>query len=216
MRIESKSKLVMIGDSVTDCQRSKPVGEGLFDALGKGYVSMVDAMIHASHPEYEIRIVNMGLSGNNVRDLKTRWQNDVLNQEPDWVSVMIGVNDVWRQFDTPLQTQWQVPLDEYEKTLADLVKQTKPSVKGLVMMTPYIMEPNRKDAMRATMDKYSAVVRKLARKHGAIFVDIQGAFDTVLRHRHPMSLAWDRIHPNTTGHMIIANAFLDAIGFKRK
>ena len=41
MLIEKNSKLIMIGDSVTDCDRAKPVGEGLFEAIGKGYVGYV-------------------------------------------------------------------------------------------------------------------------------------------------------------------------------
>ena len=168
MKIKPGSKLVMIGDSITDSERARPNGEGLFQALGKGYVSLVDGLIHSSHPEYRIRVVNMGCSGNTVRDLKTRWQADVLDRKPDWLSIMIGINDVWRQYDTPLQTEWQVPLAEYEQTLDALVRKTRPRVKGLILATPYLLEPNRADPMRATMDQYSAVVRKLARKHGAI------------------------------------------------
>src|SRR5215211_5094424 len=102
LRIQPNSKLVMIGDSITDCERARPVGEGLFDALGRGYVSYMDAFLGAVYPERGIRIVNMGISGNTVRDLKGRWETDVLALKPDWVSLMIGINDVWRQFDSPL------------------------------------------------------------------------------------------------------------------
>ena len=214
MRIENGNKLVMIGDSVTDCERSKPVGEGLFQALGKGYVSLVDALLQSTQPERCIRVVNMGLSGNNVRDLKARWQSDVLDLNPDWLSIMIGINDVWRQFDSPYQPEWAVPLEIYEQTLSELVEQTQPHLKGLVLMTPYFIEPNQQDAMRARMDQYSQVVRMLARKHGALLVDTQAAFDQVLEHVHPMTLAWDRVHPNPIGHMVIARAFLKAVGYR--
>jgi lysophospholipase L1-like esterase len=61
------------------------------------------------------------------------------------------------------------------------------------------------------MDEYGAIVKKLAPKHQAILVDTQAAFDAVLQHMHPMELAWDRVHPNTTGHMIIARAFARAL-----
>lgn len=213
MRIENGNKLVMIGDSVTDCERSKPVGEGLFQALGKGYVSLVDALLQSTQPERCIRVVNMGLSGNNVRDLKARWQSDVLDLNPDWLSIMIRINDVWRQFDSPYQPEWAVPLETYEQTLSELVEQTQPRLKGLVLMTPYFIEPNQQDAMRARMDQYSQVVRMLARKHGALLVDTQAAFDQVLEHVHPMTLAWDRVHPNQIGHMVIARAFLKAVGY---
>lgn len=214
MRIDANSKLVMIGDSVTDCGRARPFGEGLFDALGKGYVTLVDAHLQSRYPEKRIRVVNVGSSGNNVRDLKARWQTDVIDLKPDWLSIMIGINDVWRQFDTPYQTEWGVPLDEYEKTLAGLVEQTKPLVKGLVLMTPYFIEPNQDDAMRACMDNYGKVVRNLAKKYGTFFVDTQAAFDEVLKDTHPMSLAWDRVHPNQIGHMILAKAFLKVIDYQ--
>lgn len=214
MRIESGSKLVMIGDSITDCDRAKPAGEGLFEALGRGYVSQVNALLQAADPARSIRVVNMGLSGNTVRDLKARWQTDVLDLYPDWLSIMIGINDVWRQFDCPQQTEWGVPLDAYEHTLNDLIEQTKAHLKGLVLMTPYFIEPNKQDAMRARMDQYGSVVKALAQKHGALLVDTQAAFDKVLEHLHPMSLAWDRVHPNQTGHMVITRAFLKAVDFR--
>lgn len=212
-QIQPGSKLVMIGDSITDCERARPVGEGLFEALGKGYVSIVDSMIQATFPAHRVRVVNMGTSGNTVRDLRERWQTDVVDLRPDWLSVMIGINDVWRQFDSPYQTEWHVPLDEYRRTLDELAAASRPSVAGLVLMTPYVIEPNRADPMRAMMDSYGAAVRELAERHGAVFVDTQAAFDRVMAHTHPMALAWDRIHPGRTGHVILARAFLEAVGF---
>ena len=68
--------------------------------------------------------------------------------------------------------------------------------------------------MRAQMDRYGAVVRALARKHGAVFVDTQAAFDAVLEHLHPMTLAWDRIHPVLAGHVALAQAFLRGVEFE--
>jgi len=214
MMIEPCSKLVMIGDSVTDCGRARPVGEGLFEALGKGYVSLVDALLQATQPEKKIRVVNMGTSGNTVRDLKVRWQTDVIDIAPDWLSIMIGINDVWRQFDTPLQAEWSVPLNEYAETLDELVAQTLPSVKGMVLMTPYFIEPNQSDAMRKRMDQYGAAVKAIGKKYQVITVDTQATFDEVLAHLHPISLAWDRVHPNQIGHMLIARAFLTAVGYR--
>jgi lysophospholipase L1-like esterase len=68
--------------------------------------------------------------------------------------------------------------------------------------------------MRATMDKYGAVVKKIAKENGAIFVDSQAAIDKALKTVYPGTLAWDRVHPNQVGHMILAKAFVDALGFK--
>ncbi|MBA2480040.1 MAG: SGNH/GDSL hydrolase family protein [Planctomycetes bacterium] len=214
MRIAPKSKLVMIGDSITDVERARPIGEGLFGALGKGYVAYVDGLLASAYPAHRIRVVNVGTSGNTVRDLKARWQTDVLDLKPDWLSIMIGINDVWRQFDSPLRTEIHVGLDEYQRTLEELVAATKPSLKGLVLMTPFYIETNRQDAMRAQMDRYGAAVGAVAKKHGAILVDMQAAYDRVLAHGHSAGLAWDRVHPTHVGHMLMARAFLDGIGYE--
>jgi len=215
LKIEKNQKLVMIGDSITDAGRVQPIAEGLFDPLGRGYVTMVDSLINAVHPDRGIRLINVGTSGNTVRDLKDRWERDVLNLKADWVSVMIGTNDVWRQFDLPKQTDGHVRIDEYTRTLEELVIRTLPVLKGgMILMTPFYIEPNCADAMRAMMDRYGGVVRTVAEKHKTVFVDTQAAFDEVLKHVYPATLSWDRVHPSQTGHMIIARAFLKAIGFQ--
>jgi lysophospholipase L1-like esterase len=133
--------------------------------------------------------------------------------KPDWVSIMIGINDVWRQFDVPLMKEQHVMIGEYEETLDKLVETTLRAKKGVILMTPYYIEPNRDDAMRARMDKYGQAVRKIAIRRKTLFADTQAAFDSILKTCHPNALAWDRVHPNQIGHMVIARAFLDAIGF---
>lgn len=214
MIIEAGSKLVMIGDSITDADRARPVGEGLFGAVGKGYVAYVDALLGTFYPDRNIRIVNMGSSGNTVRDLKARWQTDVLALKPDWLSIMIGDNDVWRQYDSPLQIEGHVYAEEYTATLEALVAQTQPLVKQIVLMTPFYIEPNPQDKMRATMDQYGAIVRDIATKQGTLFVDTQAAFNAALEHYYPATLGWDRVHPTHIGNMILARAFLNSIGFE--
>lgn len=214
MKIRKGQKLVLIGDSITDAGRAQPVGEGLGDPLGRGFVTQVESLLGVTYPERGIRVVNVGTSGNTVRDLKARWERDVLALEPDWLAVFIGVNDVWRQFDLPRMPEAHVPLREYERTLDELVRLTRPKLAGLVLMTPFFIESSRRDAMRRRMDAYGAVVKKLAKRHDAVLVDVQAAFDRLLQHQHSSALAWDRVHPTQTGHMVIARAFLNAIGYK--
>ncbi len=205
-------KLVVIGDSITDAGR-KDAGEGLFEAIGRGYVAQIDGLLGAVYPELAIRVINKGTSGNTTRDLKARWQKDVLDQRPQWVACMIGTNDVWRQFDVPRMPEQAVTPAEYERNLGELVSATRPLVAGIVLMTPFYLEPNRADRMRAMMDRYGAVVKKLAAAHDAILVDTQAAFDQVLEHAYPASIAWDRVHPNHVGTAVLTRAFLDAVGF---
>ena len=217
MILTPHSRLLFIGDSITDAGR-EPMGEPApwgTPGLGRGYVSLVESWLLATRPQDRVRVFNRGTSGNTVRDLAARWQTDVLDLKPGLVSIMIGVNDVWRQFDTPLRTEEHVLPEEYERTLEKLAARTLPGLGApsrLLLATPFFFETNRADPMRARMDEYGAIVRRLAAKHGATFVDTQAAIDAVLAHVHPMSLAWDRIHPQPAGHMILARAFLAALG----
>lgn len=214
MILEKETKWVMIGDSITDAGRSES-GEATpwapQEGLGYGYVNLVNAHIQAANPEKNIRIMNRGVNGNTIRDLKARWETDVVALNPDWLSVMIGINDVWRQHDTPLQPEGHVSLEEFEKTYIELLAPIRPKLKGLILAAPYMIENLTSDPMRMMMDQYGAVVKKLAVKFDAIYVDVQPEFDHHLKFRHSGALAWDQIHPNTTGHLIIAQQFLNAI-----
>lgn len=210
MPFENGQTLLFTGDSITDCDRGHPVGSG--SRLGSGYVSLVDNLLAAWHPELSMKILNTGVSGSTVVDLETNWQRNVLDIAPDWLSVMIGINDVWRQFDSR-DLPDVVTLERYEKTYRGLLEQTRPGLRGLVLMTPYFIEPRLSEPMRGLMDSYGEVVERLAQDFEAVFVDVQAAFDAYLAHRPPQSLAEDRVHPNSTGHMIIARSFLTAMGF---
>lgn len=213
MKLTKNSKLVFMGDSITDCGRKRPIGEGAEPGWGNGYVNLVVSHLAAEWPEYNIHFQNMGISGNTVRDLKSRWQTDCLDLKPDWVSIMIGINDVWRQYDRPYQKGAGVPIKEYAETLEELIVKTKPHLSGgLILVTPYYIEPLKTDPMRKSMDEFGACVQSLAIKYNTIFVDTQAAFDKTLLHSYSASIAKDRVHPMTSGHMIIANAFLRGIG----
>jgi lysophospholipase L1-like esterase len=214
MEIKLNQKLLFIGDSITDCDRAMPHGEGGFDALGKGYVSFVDALLQAVYPELGIRVVNKGISGHTVRDLKNRWHEDVMAQKPDWLSIMIGINDVWRQYDTPFIKENHVYAEEYEETLRKLVTDTQPLVEQIVLMSPFYLESNEQDKMRQTMDQYGHIVKKIAEDTNCLFVDTQAAFNVVLKELYSAALAWDRVHPSAAGHMVLARAFLNRVGFE--
>jgi lysophospholipase L1-like esterase len=180
--------------------------------LGDGYVAFVDSLLAALHPEVNIKVLNTGINGHRITDLEARWQRDVLDLAPDWLSVMIGINDVWQQFGNQLEPD-QIKIEQYENIYRKLLKQIRHDLKGLILMSPYFIEPDPSNLMRKHMDAYSRVVEKLAHEFDALFVDTQAAFDRYLAHRSPQSLSDDRIHPNKTGHMIIANAFLESIEF---
>lgn len=213
MIFEHLDRIVFTGDSVTDMQRARPVGEGLFDNLGHGYVRVIDNMLNAWYPERAIHISNTGTDGNTSRDLKARFQTDVIDLNPDWVSICIGINDVWRQFDSPSIIDSHVYTEEYETNLEDMIVSVKDRVKGIIIMSPYYMEPNKNDPMRKCMDQYVAICRRLAEKHRCRFIDLQKVFVEYFNYRHSTYIAWDRVHPNQVGATVIAKAFLEACEF---
>lgn len=215
MLFEKGQTILFIGDSISDYERARPVGEGLFNAWGRSYVADVGSLLGCMYPELALRIINMGISGNQARDLEARWETDVMAHRPDWVSVLIGINDVWRQFDSPTMPETHVSPEDFEATYTRLIERTLPHVQGMILMTPYFMEPNRQDSMRVRMDEYGAIVRHLAQRYHLTCVDLQEGWDRLFAHMHPCSIAWDRIHPNQTGCMYIAKQFLKAVGADR-
>ena len=114
MIFENMDRIIFAGDSVTDMGSAQPVGEGLFDNMGHGYPRVIESLVTATYPELSIRFTNSGISGNTSKDLLARYERDVLSLNPQWVSICIGINDVWRQFDSPALT------DQAVDTLAHL------------------------------------------------------------------------------------------------
>ncbi|HEY4988227.1 MAG TPA: SGNH/GDSL hydrolase family protein [Opitutaceae bacterium] len=208
MKISPGSRLLFIGDSVTDCGRARPIGEGSRAALGHGYVAEVDAALEGTKPR--VAVSNMGIGGNTVRDLALRWDTDVLALHPDWLSVMIGINDVWRQFDGVDNSAAVMP-GEFEAVYDRLLGRTRPGLRGLVVMSPFYVQALHGDPLRRRMDEYGAIARKLAARHDALFVDVQAAFDATLVRLDFTAIAGDRVHPTEEGHRILAHAFLGVL-----
>lgn len=213
MIFENMDRIVFAGDSVTDMERARPLGEGLFDNIGRSYVRVIDNMLGAWYPEILVRVTNAGVAGNTSRDLLARFQEEVVELNPDWVSIFIGINDVWRQFDTPAMPDYQVSPEEYRKNVEQMIQAIHGKVKGIFVMTPYYIENNKEDWMRKRMDEYGAICKELSEKYGCIFIDLQAAFDKYLNYRHSAFLAWDRVHPNLVGATVIAKEFLSKCQF---
>lgn len=215
MIFENMDRIVFTGDSVTDAGCAKPVGEGLFDNLGHGYVREVENLLVACYPDLMLRVTNTGVSGNTSKNLLDRFDDAVIKLKPDWVSICIGINDVWRQFDVPAIPEQAVTPEEYRKNVETMILRIKNelNVKGIFLCSPYYMEPNKSDWMRAKMDEYTAICKELAEKYDLIFVDFQAMYEKYLKHRHSASIAWDRVHPNRMGAVMMAREILSHCDF---
>ena len=206
-------RIVFAGDSVTDMGSVQPVGEGLFDNMGRGYPRVIENMIASVYPELSIRFTNSGISGNTSKDLLNRFQRDVIDMNPDWVSICIGINDVWRQYDTPAMTDYAVSPEEYEANMRKMIEAAKQTAKGVIVATPYYMEPNTADFMRGRMQVYVDICQRLAEEYGCIFVNFQAMYDNYFKYKHSSFIAWDRVHPNQIGATLMAKEWLSKVGF---
>ena len=128
---------------------------------------------------------------------------------------MIGINDIWRQFDSPGIRGAHVDPAEYRSNLCEMMERTLPVVKGVILMSPYYIETNREDPMRARTDEYIRVCEEVGKKYNCHYVNIQQAFDEYLQYRHPTYVSWDHVHPGQVGSLLIAREFLKAIGVDR-
>src|SRR5690349_18890664 len=121
---------------------------------------MVHDLIVARYPELGLKVVNRGVGGDTTRNLLARWHQDVIKEKPDWLSVGIGINDVWRSFDgSPSEA---VPIAEYEANLRRMLDQALEAQRPrLILMEPYMIERDRTRPMRHQMDMYGAVVKRV-------------------------------------------------------
>lgn len=200
----------MVGDSITDAGR-----RDTHPPYGRGYMAQLRMDVAERYPELVLTWLNRGVAGDTVRHLAVRWCDDVIAERPDLLTVMIGINDVWRRFgDRPLEA---VPADEYVSTLVPLLRRARSETGAdILVASPYMVEADRSDPMRAAMDVYGALANEVANEVEGAFIDVQKAFDRALQRRSGEDLTderQDRIHLSAAGHRIVADAFLDALGW---
>ena len=208
LRIENGQKILFIGDSVTDCGRT--TSENI-NFLGHGYPIFIASLLGAEMPETELTFVNTGISGNRVCDLKNRWQQDVIDHKPDVVSILIGINDVWRRYDSNSPTPAEVFEQDYrailEKTISDL-----PGVQ-IVMMEPFLLPiPEDRRMWREDLDVKLQVIRDLAVEFADVLVSLDGIFAAAAVKREKSFWTPDGVHPAAPGHALIAESWIHAVG----
>lgn len=211
MIFNKNDRLLFVGDSITDSNRNYEALPARWSSWGDGYVQVINSYTTAFYPELELMVINRGVSGNRVRDLATRWQSDVLDLEPDWVSIMIGVNDVCRHFDGIFYQESQVSPVEFENTLSQLVQQTLLQTKGVFLLSAFLLTPEKSDPMRQMLEEYNQLTKKVAEQYGVIYIDVQEEMDKFMEVQSGYYLSIDRVHPSLAGHFLIAKAWLTQV-----
>lgn len=206
MTFQAGEKILFIGDSITQ--------DGRFDdpnGLGKGYVRLINEYIQSNKPQLKLEIVNKGISANRVTDLADRWEEDVLTQDADWISVSIGINDVWRQLDSPEieQVSPQKFATIYDSLLQAVQQKTNAR---LILMEPTIIEEKIDSQGNILLKDYVEVVRHLAKKYDAITVSTHSTFINFLEKTPNASLTTDGVHMNDLGRKLMATTWLVGTG----
>ncbi|WP_248927562.1 SGNH/GDSL hydrolase family protein [Paenibacillus hamazuiensis] len=205
MPFQAKDKIVFIGDSITDKGRKKDPLK-----LGSGYVRMLHDYLTAEYPQLSLKIINEGVSGNRVTDLQKRWTLDVLDHKPQWISISIGINDVWRQLDSP--DIEQVYPDRYEAVYRSLLEQAKelPGCR-LILMEPTVIKEYPDSTGNRLLQPYVEAVRRLAEQFDAVLVPTHRAFLDFIRCDTGQDLTTDGVHMNTLGDTLMATTWVKAV-----
>ena len=182
------SRILFQGDSITDGNRGRSADPN--HILGHGYAFIIAAKYGAVFPERNYLFMNRGISGNKVADLQARWQRDTLDLKPDYLSILIGVND-----------NSTVPLEKYEQIYDTLLTETEAALPHIriVLCEPFTLPVGRVkenwESWSSGIKERQKIVVRLAEKHHAALVRFQGMFDAACKRAPAEYWIWDGVHP---------------------
>lgn len=206
LKIEENAAVLFQGDSITDADRFREDS----NSLGHGYAMMVAAWFSALNPERHVTFLNRGIGGNRVVDLRERWQEDCLDLTPTWVSIMIGINDTWRAFDSDDPTS----AESYEQDYRHILQQVRDQLGArILLMEPFVLPyPEDRKDWRGDLDPRIEIVHRLAEEFDAVLVSLDKIFEEKSGAVPAEFWADDGVHPSAAGHALIAQSWLDAVG----
>lgn len=203
--------VIFIGDSITDCDR-----RGGAVPFGCGYVRLVIDLITAAYPERAIAFHNKGIGGDNSSGLLSRWGDDVVALDPDWVSVLVGINDLHMHLDPQARG---ISPKEYRRNYQAFLQRTADETEArMVLMDPFYMSEETSPGGHRTrvlelIAEYNQVVRDMADEFDTLHVPLHDVFRRQLQFRPADMFGAEPVHPQQLGHTVIAQAWLSALGW---
>lgn len=195
--------IIFIGDSITESGRYEDPEE-----LGNGYVRLVHDYLITSYPDKKLEILNKGIGGHRINDLEARWDQDVIDLKPQYISISIGINDVWRQIDAPEMAQ--IMPEQFETIYRKLLTQVKEKTDaGIILMEPTVIEENLSSEGNNKLKNYVEIVRNLADEFGAALVPTHQMFLSYLQADNGYKLTTDGVHMNSAGNMLMAQSWIN-------
>ncbi len=212
--IKKKDTILFQGDSITDAGRSRDKEKtNNQPGLGNGYAWLAAAELLVNRPADGLKVFNRGISGHKVFQLAERWQSDCIDLNPDVLSILIGVNDIWHSLEPKLGYKGTVEI--YERDYHALVERTRKTLPKvtLVICEPFVLRCGAvKDNWFPEFDRYRASARRVADQHRATFVPFQTMFDEAIKYAPPEHWAADGVHPSSAGAALMSHFWLKAVG----
>ena len=199
-------RIVFQGDSITDAGRDKRN----YHELGAGYPKFAAENIRADFPQTDFEFINFGISGNRTDQLFDRLHPDAIAFNPDIISILIGINDVWHRHGASniATTDLQIETN-YRAILERLKKETKAKI---VILCPFLLDDEAKESWRDEVDRVIAIVRKLADEFADVYVPLDLLFEEALKTQpEPKFYSADGVHPNDNGRAFIGKHYADAV-----
>ena len=203
-------RLLFFGDSLTDMGRNRKKGMKYASSYGLGFVFHIASRLMKEEPGmYEI--INRGIGGNKITSLYRRYKNDVIREEPDVVTILIGVNDLFGKYRLP--PGFGVPVEKYKKIYIKMVEDIKkayPNVR-VILMEPFYLEGKlikRYLKRFEELKDYQKAVEEVAKETESEFVSLQAMFNEVGKDR-PSNYLYDGLHTSPAGALLIAEKWLE-------
>jgi len=205
MQIQKPIKVIFFGDSITRA--------GLEP---EGYITLMkNALRGKTNPEFEL--IGAGIGGNKVYDLFLRFEEDVLIKKPDVVVMYVGVNDVWHK----QSSQTGTDPDKFIAFYTAMIKKLQTAGIRVIACTPAAIgeRTDFSNAQDGDLNRYSNIIRDLAKKYSCGLVDLRKAFldynlKNNLENKESGILTTDRVHLNPAGNKLVADLMLKALSEK--
>lgn len=207
--LKKDSKVVIIGDSITDVKFNK---RKRFSIKGKDvYALQLKRKLkkYSKNIQVEIR----GIASNRTYHVYDRLTKDCIDLKPDVIIMLIGVNDAWENYVPEKYPPLLRPLEPHTREIYRRIKAELPDAQIMYLMPFMIDAVEEKLPFHKTLDEFREILKNIALENGAVVLDLQAVFNKAQSAVVPVKLAVDGIHPTNLGHKVIADAIEELLEF---